>query len=181
MSEPTETVVVRDANAAHALIGREVDGHKIATIHGGPVRFSLRTPLGNVIGGWMNWGESVEVDALPAPTMWVHLDDLPGNKLPGETEAVVSFYREADGFYWSPDKPSTKPLPPIVDHKVEVLAPVTVVEAPDEVTVRGRLLEAAEALIQTYSPLDFTESRIERVWADFVAAVAALAADRGEA
>lgn len=47
-------------------------------------------------------------------------------------------------------------------------------------TVRGRLLDTAEALIQTYSPLDFTESRIERVWADFVDAVAALAAEGGE-
>ena len=171
MSEPTETVVVDDANAAHKLIGRSIGGVELVSFWAGSQTSFFCGPNGSTVGEFFKWGESVEVDALPPATMRVHLDDLPDHTLPGETDAIEGVRVDGDtmAFYGTNWFHLT-----VVDHQVEVLAPVPVVEAPDEVTVR----EAAEALIAIYSPLDFTEPRIAEAWAGLVNA---LAADRGEA
>jgi hypothetical protein len=183
MSETkTETVVVDDANAAHALIGRSIGGVELISFWAGSQTVFFCGPNGSAVGEFRKWGESVEVDALPPATMWVHLDDLPGNTLPGETQPVVGYgYDLVRGLEWTPKDGLGRGVSPdnwypltVVDHMVEVLAPVPVVEAPDEETVR----EAAEWLVAIYSPLDFTEPRIAEAWAGLVAA---LAADRGEA
>lgn len=64
----TETVVVVDANAAHKLIGRSIGGHEVNRAIIGTVGWNLEGGLGRIL--WVgDWGESVEVDALPPATI----------------------------------------------------------------------------------------------------------------
>lgn len=178
MSETkTETVVVDDANAAHALIGRSIGGQAVAFFTASGIEVRFFTLGQDDITGYRRWGTPVEVDALPPATMWVRLDQVIGQTIPGHNIEVrrVNYRRNPDGWIWHGYEPHAgSHLHLDDDGMVEVLAPVPEVEAADEVTVR----EAAEWLVAIYSPLDFTEPRIAEAWADLVAA---LAADRGEA
>lgn len=176
MSEQaTETVVVHDANTARALIGRSIWGVQITDQMGDDGSFALLSDDTPLATGTYGDPHGVEVDALPPVTEWVHLDDLPGRTLPSGSVVECIEYHGHMGDHarwrWSNEHVgnSARFIPlTVVDHMVEVLAETPPPE-PDTVSVRG----AAEALIQTYSPLDFTEPRIEKVWADLVAALAA--------
>jgi hypothetical protein len=181
----TETVEVRDANAAHKLIGRSIDGRRISSIRVYPDAFDVRVGLQFVAA--REWGKSVEVDALPPATMWVHLDDLPGHTLPGETRPVHGFGPgKEDGWIWwskTDSYANSHPLT-IVDHMVEVLAPVPVVEAPDEVTVREALAGLVQVMAEGMEVAETDDGHrawIARRETALTKARAALAADRGEA
>lgn len=174
MMNATETIVVRDANDAHALIGRRIGDKLVSAILlagagttlkscGEPVRTLLR-------------GQSVEIDALPPE--WVHLDDLPGRTLVGETVPVYAV-RSVKGYGPSWTLTSGGPYEPLTidpsTHMVEVLAETPAPE-PDTVSVR----EALAALVQALDGQHETYPIIGRKNDAMVKARAALAAEGDE-
>ena len=62
-----ETVVVVDANTAHALIGRSIGGYAIGVVQVRDDGFSLMTVSTISTIARCYWGESVSLDPLPAP------------------------------------------------------------------------------------------------------------------
>ena len=173
MSErATETVVVDDANAARALIGRKINGRTVQH-HAGRARTFILCDLWENVLGSGDYGDpkGVEVDALPPVTEWVHLDDVKDRKLPGETRPVHGVGTFNGDWIWWPLgedwRTSVRPLT-VVDHMVEVLAETPPPE-PDTVSVR----DAAKALLKALDGVTFTPASLDREMDGLRAALAA--------
>ena len=182
MSEPTtETVVVRAANDAQALIGRSIKGREIRQFRcqvdglAGPW-FEFRTSAAVFLSGVRgNDPHGVEVDALPPATEWVHLDDLRNRLIPGFDHRAYLTLHGPEGDLWRPYNGNWHPLT-VVDHKVEVLVETPTAPEPDMVSVRealAALVQALDGQHETYPIIGWDDDAM-------VNARAALVAEGGE-
>ena len=90
-----ETVVVVDANTAHALIGRSVGGRLVTALNVYPKGVEFMSADQFITG--RNWGESVTLDPLPAHPPEEEVETVRVPQSVGDAMRLIGSYTESEG------------------------------------------------------------------------------------